>query len=263
MSEVQAFEADILRLAGVRHGFLTRVGGASQGLYAGLNCGRGSDDAPAAVEENRRLAAAYINVLPENLISTYQIHSSTAVVVDAPFSPQAAPRADAIVTREPEIALGILTADCAPVLMADAEAGVIGAAHAGWRGALDGILGSTVSAMVGLGARRHSICAAVGPAISQRNYEVGLDFMDRFLSEDPEYDRFFSGAADMEHAMFNLPGFCIHMLRQEGVEADWIGRCTYDDEDRLFSYRRATHRGDSDYGRQLSVISLAGAASAS
>jgi len=189
MSDVVALLADNLRLPGVRHGFLTRVGGASEGLYAELNCGRGSNDDPKAVEENRRRVAAYAGVSPENLISTYQIHSDRAVVVGESFSPQDAPQADAMVTATPGFALGILTADCAPVLLADAEAGVIGAAHAGWGGAIGGVLESTVSAMVGLGARREAIRAAVGPAISQRNYEVGPEFFDRFMDEDPENGR--------------------------------------------------------------------------
>lgn len=261
MTEITAIQADSLRLPGVRHGFLTRVGGASEGVYAGLNCGRGSNDDRAAVEENRRRAAAYANVLPERLLSVYQVHSNRAVAVDAPFSPQDAPQADAMATATPGVGLGILTADCAPVLLADADAGVIGAAHAGWGGAIGGVLEAVVGKMVDLGARAEKISAAVGPTISQRNYEVGPEFVDRFLDEDPENQRFFAGAARADRAMFDLPGYCMRQLRDLGAQAEWTGHCTYEDEARFYSFRRATHRRESDYGRMLSVIVLADAAS--
>ncbi len=260
MTKVDAIQADNLCLPGVRHGFLTRVGGASTGLYEGLNCGRGSNDDRTAVEENRRRAAAYAEVLPENLLSVYQVHSDRVVIIDESFSPQDAPQADAMATNTPGVGLGILTADCAPVLLADAEAGVIGAAHAGWGGALGGVLSAVVAKMIGLGARREAIAASVGPTISQRNYEVGPEFIDRFLDEDPENQRFFAGAERDGHAMFDLPGYCLRRLREEGIDAAWVGRCTYEDEARFYSYRRATHRSEEDYGRQISVISLADAA---
>lgn len=259
MTELQTIQSDILRLPGVRHGFLTRAGGASAGLYEGLNCGRGSNDDPAAVEENRNRAAEFAGVAPENLISTYQIHSDRAVIVDESFSPQTAPRADAMATAKPGIALGVLTADCAPVLLADAKNRVVASAHAGWGGALGGVLGEAVAAMVRLGAERASIRAAIGPTISQRNYEVGPEFFEQFLNESPENGRFFAEAERPGHAMFDLPGYCLHRLREEDVEAEWIGRCTYEDPARFYSYRRATHRRESDYGRLISTISLIGA----
>ena len=256
MTELRAIQADNLRLSGVRHGFLTRAGGVSTGLYEGLNCGRGSNDDPAAVEENRKRAAEFAGASPEKLLSTYQIHSSQAVIVNESFSPQSAPRADGMATARPGLALGVLTADCAPVLFADAKNRVVATAHAGWGGALAGILGETVSAMVRLGAEREFIHAAIGPTISQRNYEVGPEFIDRFMNEDPENERFFACAARPGHAMFDLPGYCLRRLREEEIEAEWVGRCTYDDPADFYSYRRATHRAEPDYGRLISVVSL-------
>jgi YfiH family protein len=242
-------------LAGTRHGFFTRRGGASSGIYAGLNCGPGSADQRDAVAINRTRVAVALEVAPERLLSLHQTHS-TEVVVAGPEPWPERPRADAVVSATPGIALGVLTADCAPVLFADREAGVVGAAHAGWRGALDGVLEATVAAMARLGARPGAIRAAVGPTISQRAYEVGPEFFERFQAEEAGYERFFvPGAGD--RLRFDLPGFVVHRLRAAGVgEADWIGACTFTEPDRFFSYRRATRAGESDYGRLISAIRL-------
>lgn len=242
-------------LAGVRHGFFTRRGGASSGIYQGLNCGPGSNDQREAVAMNRARVASALDVAPNRLLSLHQIHSAT-VVVAGPEGWDERPQADGVVTATPGIALGILTADCAPVLFADVEAGVVGAAHAGWRGALEGVLEATVAAMAGLGARRKAIVAAVGPTISQSAYEVGPEFLDRFRDEEAGLDRFFVPRHD-DRLSFDLPAFVLHQLRVAGVrEAAWIGQCTYTDPTRFFSYRRATHMGHPDYGRLISVIRL-------
>jgi YfiH family protein len=242
-------------LAGTRHGFFTRRGGASSGIYAGLNCGPGSSDQRAAVTLNRSRVAAALGVAPERLLSLHQTHS-TDVVVAGPEGWTERPRADAAVTATPGIALGILTADCAPVLLHDPDARVVGAAHAGWRGALDGVLEATLAAMENLGARREAIRAAIGPTISQRAYEVGPEFFDRFLAEEAGYDRFFvPGAGD--RLRFDLPGFVLARLREAGVgEAAWIGACTHSDPERFFSYRRSTQAREPDYGRLISAIRL-------
>ena len=233
----------------LRHGFFTREGGVSEGIYASLNGGQGSSDTAAAVAENRARIAAHLGA--ETLLSVHQIHSDIAVTVDTPWSEK--PRADAMVTRTPGLALGTLAADCAPVLLADRAAGVIGAAHSGWKGAIGGILEATLDAMRGLGATR--ITAVIGPCISQRAYEVGPEFLDRFLDDDRENARFFAqGAGD--RMQFDLPGFALARLRAAGAEASWTGHCTYSDEGRFFSYRRATHRGEPDYGRLVSAICL-------
>ncbi|MFO1142860.1 MAG: peptidoglycan editing factor PgeF [Amaricoccus sp.] len=242
-------------LAGTRHAFFTRRGGASSGIYAGLNCGPGSSDQREAVALNRARVAAALDVPPERLVSLNQTHSADVVVAGpAPWAER--PRADAAVSATAGIAIGILTADCAPILLADREAQVVGAAHAGWRGALDGVVEAVVAAMGRLGARPEAIRAAVGPTISQRAYEVGPEFFDRFRDEEKGYDRFFAaGAGDRFH--FDLPGFVLHRLRDAGVgEAGWIGRCTHSDPDRFYSYRRATRLGEPDYGRLISVIRL-------
>jgi hypothetical protein len=241
-------------LAGVTHGFFTRKGGASSGIFQGLNCGQGSSDQSEAVAVNRDRAAQRLGVAPERLVSLHQVHSPDVVVVTEPFA--AAPKADAMVSQVPGIALAVLTADCQPVLLADPQAGVIGAAHAGWRGALLGILGNTVEAMIGLGARRERIHAVIGPTISQRAYEVGPEFMDAFVTEDPSWDRFFAGG-DGDRVMFDLPSFGLHRLREAGIgQAIWTGHCTYSDPERFFSYRRSVHRHEVDYGRLLSAIRL-------
>ncbi len=242
-------------LQGARHGFFSRRGGASSGIYAGLNCGSGSADQRDAVAINRARVAAALGVAPDRLLSLHQMHS-TDVVVAGPEPWRERPRADAAVSTTRGIALGILTADCAPVLLADREAGVIGAAHAGWRGALDGVLEATVAAMVRLGARPDSIRAAVGPTISQRAYEVGPEFLDRFLAEEAGYERFFA-PGPRDRLRFDLPSFVLHRLREAGIgEAGWIGACTHSDPERFFSYRRTTQAGEPDYGRLISVIRL-------
>lgn len=238
----------------VKHGFFTRRGGASSGIFSGLNCGPGSSDQSQAVMINRNRVAAEIGVPVDNLVSLHQVHSADVIVVDGPLSDR--PRADAMVTAKPGVALAILTADCQPVLFADARAGVVGAAHAGWKGALSGVLEATLDAMEQLGARRNNIAAAIGPSISQRAYEVGPEFLDQFLSEDRENSRFFAGGnGDRYH--FDLPGYGLQRLRQAGVgSAEWTGHCTYSDPDRFYSFRRTTHAGEADYGRLISVIRL-------
>lgn len=245
---------DIIRsplLGPVSHGFFGRAGGASSGIFAGLNCGTGSSDQAEAVALNRaRVAAA----MDGPLHGVHQVHSVEVVVLDGPLC-DPAPRADALVTTTDGQVLTILTADCQPVLFHDRHAGVVGAAHAGWRGALRGILEATIEAMVAQGAVRGRIRAAIGPSISQRAYEVGHDFMDAFLAEDPEAERFFAtGPAGTPH--LDLPGYGLHRLRAAGVEAEWTGHCTYSDPARFYSYRRMTHAGEADYGRLIAAIRL-------
>lgn len=240
---------------GISHGFFTRLGGVSDGIYDSLNTGLGSNDDPALVAENRRRVARAMGAAETMLVTPYQIHSAEAVVVDGPFDGER-PRADAIVTATPGVAIGVGTADCGPVLFADAEAGVVGAAHAGWKGALTGVLEATIAAMEGLGARREHIVAALGPSIGGDSYEVGPEFVERWLSADGTNARWFRPAPRDGHAMFDLPGYTVERLRRTGVEAEGLGRCTYRDEALFFSYRRATHRNEPDYGRQISAIML-------
>lgn len=254
MSEVEVIRA--ISLGGVPHGFLGRRGGVSRGALTGLNVGYGSNDELAAIDENRRRASAA--VLPEaELATVHQVHSSEVVRAKAPWPQNERPRADGMVTDRPKLLLGILTADCAPVLFADERAGVIGAAHAGWRGALAGITDATISAMEQLGARREQIHAAVGPCIAQHSYEVDQGFRTRFLEADPANQRFFAGGtAGKPH--FDLEAYIIHRLVAAGIEeVEALNLDTYADPDRFYSYRRATHRGEADYGRQLSAIALA------
>ena len=241
-------------LAGVRHGFFTRRGGASSGVFAGLNCGQGSTDQSEIVGINRARVAAAMGVAPDHLVGVHQVHSATAVTVTGPLPEK--PKADALVTSTPGLALSVLAADCQPVLFADAEAGVIGAAHAGWRGALAGVLDATVDAMEALGARRAQIAAVIGPCISQRAYEVGPEFFEDFIAEDRSFDRFFiQGHGD--RMLFDLPGFGLSRLRAAGVgTAEWTRHCTYNDPERFFSYRRTTHAKEADYGRLISAITL-------
>ena len=237
-----------------RHGFFTRKGGASSGIFAGLNCGPGSTDLSEAVAINRTRVAAAMEVDQNALLTVHQVHSADVVTVAAPFTDR--PRADAMVTATPGIALGILTADCQPVLFHDPVAGVIGAAHAGWRGARDGVLEATVKAMEGLGAKPTDVRAVIGPTISQIAYEVGPEFIDGFLADDPTSARFFVQGSG-ERALFDLPAYGLHRLRQIGVgHAEWTRHCTYRDADRFFSFRRTTHAGEADYGRLISVIRL-------
>ncbi|MFC7703203.1 peptidoglycan editing factor PgeF [Plastorhodobacter daqingensis] len=241
-------------LRGVTHGFFTRKGGASSGVFAGLNCGAGSSDMREAVAINRDRVAAALEVPQNRLAMVHQVHSADVVTVAGPLPD--APRADALVTNKPGIALAVLTADCQPVLMADRDAGVIAAAHAGWRGARDGILERTVSAMEALGARRSAITAVIGPTISQRAYEVGPEFLDDFLADTPDNSRFFTNGAG-DRYLFDLPGYGLHQLRAAGVgRAEWTGHCTYSDPQRFYSYRRSVHAGEADYGRLISAIRL-------
>lgn len=241
---------------GVQHGFFTRKGGASSGVFDGLNCGPGSTDQTGAVALNRSRVASAMKVETDQLAAVHQVHSADVVVLDAPLGTGAKPRADAMVTAVPGLALGILTADCQPVLFADADAGVIGAAHAGWRGALDGVLEATIDAMETAGATRSAISAVIGPSISQRAYEVGPEFLTRFLDATPDNDRFFAGGqGDRVH--FDLIGYGLARLRAAGIaQAEWTGHCTYTDPARFFSYRRSVHQNEADYGRLISTIRL-------
>jgi polyphenol oxidase len=241
-------------LGGLRHGFFTRRGGASSGVFTGLNCGYGSSDQREIVQINRGRVAEAMGVPETHLVGVHQIHSATAITVDGPLDEK--PQADALVTATPGIALSVLTADCQPVLFADRDAGVIGAAHAGWRGALDGVLAATVEAMEALGAQRDNISAVIGPCISQRAYEVGPEFIEDFLAEDQDYARYFANGAD-DRMQFDLPGFGLNRLRAAGVgHAEWTRHCTYGDPDRFYSYRRTTHSKEADYGRLIAAITL-------
>ena len=245
-------------LPGIRHAFFTRAGGVSDGVYTSLNGGVGSSDATANVSENRARMAAQLGVEPERLLTAYQIHSPNVVVAQTPWPHSERPRADAIVTRTPGLAIGISTADCGPVLLADAQAGVIGAAHAGWRGALAGVVEATIAAMQQLSARRGQIVAAAGPMIRQPNYEVGADLIERFLAADPDNARFFTPAGRPGHALFDLAGFVVDRLRRaEIAQVEDLGHCTYADPAQFYSYRRATHRAEPDYGRHVNAIALA------
>lgn len=253
-------EVPPLKLPGIRHAFFTRAGGSSNGLYQGLNTGIGSRDDRAAVLENRARAARHLGIEPEHLATPYQVHGSDVVVVGNAWGPGLGPRADGVVTGRPGIAVGVGTADCGPVLLADPEARVVAAAHAGWKGALRGILEAAVAGMERLGARRGKIVAAVGPMISARNYEVGPEVVAAFVDANAENTRFFTPSpARPGHALFDLPAYIVGRLQRAGVGAVHdVGLCTYADAGRFFSYRRATHRGEADYGRLLSAIALAG-----
>lgn len=241
-------------LDGIKHGFFTRKGGVSSGIFEGLNCGPGSSDQVEAVRLNRARVAEAMDVAEDALMSLYQVHSPTVVTSISDMKTR--PKADAMVTNQPGIALGILTADCQPVLFADRDAGVIGAAHAGWRGAVDGVLDATVDAMVKMGADPGRIRAVIGPSISQSAYEVGPEFFDTFTAADPGNDRFFI-AGEGDRLLFDLPGFGLKRLRDAGVgHAEWTRHCTYSDPGRFFSYRRTTHAGEADYGRLIAAIRL-------
>lgn len=239
------------------HAFFSRQGGVSEGLYAARNCGFGSGDARENVTRNRALCLEELGVRGARLLTVHQVHSPQVVVATRAWEPDDAPQADALVTDRPGLALGILTADCAPVLLADPEAGVIGAAHAGWKGARAGVLARTLAAMTGLGARPARTRAAIGPCIGPESYEVGGEFRDRFLADDPGHARFFRPAARAGHAVFDLPGFCRAALAALGIATVAThGADTLADEARWFSYRRSVLRGEPDYGRCLSVICL-------
>ena len=242
---------------GIRHGFFTRQGGVSKGMYGSLNCGLGSRDDAESVRQNRALVAETLGVPAGRLLTLYQIHSATAVIVDKPWNGEAA-EADALVTRTPGLAIGALTADCAPILLCDPQARVIAAAHAGWRGALSGLAEATIAAMEELGAKRERVVAVIGPSISQRAYEVGSDYVDRFLAEEPASETFFMTDESSGEPHFDLSGYVAERLSRAGVgSVSDLGLCTYCDETRLFSYRRSQHHGEEDYGRQISAIVLA------
>ena len=246
-------------LPGIRHAFFTRQGGVSEGIYASLNGGVGSNDPRERVMENRGRMAAHLGAATENLLSVWQTHSPDVVIAETAWPYDQRPKADAIVTRTPGLAIAVSTADCGPVIFADAKAGVIGAAHAGWKGAIGGVLERTVAAMEQLGASRNSIIAAAGPMLSQVNYETGPEFSARFIEADAANAEFFKPAARDGYAMFDLPGFVEKMLCETGVKIiDPLRLCTYADEQRFFSYRRATHRKEPDYGRLISAIVLEG-----
>jgi len=250
--------ASLADLDGVAHGFSTRLGGVSDGIYASLNCGTGSRDEAANVTENRARIAGILGAAPSNLLTAYQKHTNNAVVAEKPWAKNKIPEADAIVTAVPGLAIGVLTADCAPVLFCDPHARIVGAAHAGWRGALSGIVEATVDAMTGLGAKPERIRAVVGPTISQGAYEVGQDYMERIIAEEPDSTDFFMTDEGSGEPHFDLPGYVAERLARAGVgEIVDLGLCTYYDETRLFSYRRSQHHGEDDYGRQISAILLA------
>lgn len=250
-------EAPTLLLPGMAHAFFTRHGGVSTGIYAGLNTGTGSADAREAVLENRARAARHLGAAPECLATPHQVHGTEAVVVEAAWHPGQGPKADAVITRRPGLAVGVGSADCGPVLFAEPEARIVAAAHAGWKGALTGVLESTVAGMERLGADRARIVAVLGPTISADAYEVGPEFPARFTDADPENARFFRPSERDGHSYFDLPAYIVARLERAGIgSAASVGHCTYIDEARFFSYRRATHRGEPDYGRLLAAICL-------
>lgn len=239
-----------------RHAFFTRAGGVSTGVYESLQCGLGArDDAPEAIAENRARAARAVGAAPEALVTAYQIHSADARAVATPWPVDAAPRIDGMASAAPGVALGVLTADCAPVLLEDRAAGVVGACHAGWRGARAGIIEATVAEMLALGATRARIAAAIGPCIGPDAYEVGPEYRARFLEDAPDNERFFRPAPRPEHFLFDLPGYCAARLGAAGVAVvEPLGRCTYSEPDAFYSHRRSAHRQETDYGRLISII---------
>jgi len=247
--------AALLDGPGLAHGFFTRQGGVSTGVYASLNGGVGSRDDPKAVAENRRRMAALLGIDPANLLVPYQIHSPDALAVSAAFAER--PRCDALVTATSGLGLGVTGADCGMILFADREAQVIGAAHAGWKGALDGVLEASIAAMEGLGARRAAIHAVLGPAIAQKSYEVGAEFAERFLAASESYGGFFSASLREGHFLFDLPGFIAMRLRAAGIGSfEDLGRDTYSEPEWFYSYRRSVHQNEPDYGRQIAAIAL-------
>jgi YfiH family protein len=248
---------ELIALNGIRHGFFTRKGGVSTGIFRELNCGFGTYEGADVVAVNRRLIAHQIGVSPERLLSVRQVHGPGVVTVEGPWDVNDRPVADAMVTDRPEIALGILTADCVPVLFADAVAGVVGAAHSGWKGAFAGVLSETLNAMERLGASRANTVVAIGPAIAQASYEVDAAFREHFLAQDSGHVQFFTELDADRHCRFNLPGYVYELVTRADVSRiDWLKNDTYAEEADFYSYRRSTHRGEDDYGRQLSVICL-------
>jgi YfiH family protein len=257
MSDLQFLTAQSLALSGVAHAFFTRVGGVSQGVYESLNVGLGSRDEPKAVAENRARVAAALGVAHDRLAVPFQIHSPDAAVISRPWAPNSRPRCDALVTTAPGLALGVTGADCGMILFADARAGVIGAAHAGWKGALNGVIEATVSAMEKIGARRDDIIAALGPCIARASYEVGPEFVEVFAAAGEDKSRYFTESGRSGHAMFDLNSFIAERVSRAGVRRfEDLKLDTYVDERRFFSYRRKTHRKEDDYGRLLSAIVL-------
>ncbi|ARN82188.1 polyphenol oxidase family protein [Methylocystis bryophila] len=256
-ASLQAFEAESLALPGLAHGFFGRSGGVSTGVYASLNGGVGSRDAPERVEENKSRMAQKLGVAAERLLVPYQIHSAEALAVSEPWALEARPRCDGLATRARGLALGVTGADCGMLLFVDAAEGVIGAAHAGWKGALYGVIEATLAAMEGLGARRNQIRIALGPMIDGESYEVGPEFVERFAAEDAGFRRFFKPSPKPGHAMFDLPAFIEMRADQAGVASfENIRVSTYAHEESCFSYRRSVHRGEEDYGRLVSAIAL-------
>lgn len=260
MDKLAPIYSDILKADGIAHGFFGRRGGVSKDIFSSLNCGPGSGDNTLAVIENRARIAAHFKVKSRELLSLHQIHSPQVIEVREPWT-DARPQADAMVTRQPGLALSILTADCGPVLFADVQAGVIGAAHAGWQGALGGVLDATVDEMIGLGAGRARIRAALGPTISGAAYEIGPEFIERFLARSPAHDKFFVPSTREGHFLFDLPAFIVGRLDDLAIEqVQNLNLCTYTLEEDFFSFRRTTHRSEADYGRNISVIKLEGLA---
>jgi len=257
LSDTPTLTAANLALPGVRHAFFTRQGGVSEGVYASLNGGVGSRDAPEKVAENRARMAKRLGVDRERLLVPFQIHSADALIVSEPWAADARPRCDGLVTREKNLALGVTGADCGMLLFAESEASVIGACHAGWKGALTGMIAATIDAMESLGARRTRIHVALGPAIGATSYEVGPEFVARFLETDRGYTRFFTPSPRADHSMFDLPGFISARIAALGVASfENLSVDTYADETRCFSYRRSVHRNEADYGRLVSAIAL-------
>lgn len=250
-------ESEALTKPGIAHGFFTRGGGHSTGIFASLNCGLGSGDDPELVMKNRETVARTLDLHLPNLVTAHQVHSAEAIEVVVPWGIDNRPKVDGLVTKAKGIGLGVLTADCGPILFADGEAGVVGACHAGWKGALNGITTATLEAMEKLGAVRARTSAVLGPTISQDSYEVSPDFPRPFLEQDPAHARYFAPSLKEGHHMFDLPRYLVDRLRREGVgDVSNLGLDTYSDEARFYSYRRATHRGEQDYGRLISVIAL-------
>ena len=250
--------ASLSMLPGISHAFFTRAGGVSQGIYTSLNGGIGSQDDRANVAENRARMAAALGVGPVRLITNYQIHSAEVLTVETPWGTDARPQADGLVTKTPGLAIAVGTADCGSVLFADAGAGVIGAAHAGWRGAFTGVLEATVEAMERCGAERSRVIVALGPMISQVNYEVGPEFVARFEAADAGNARFFAPSPRAGHALFDLPGYIMARLARAGIgQIEDLRRCTYAEIENFYSYRRSVHRGEADYGRHINAIALA------
>ncbi len=251
--------ASLSALSGIRHAFFTREGGVSQGLYASLNGGLGSQDRAGDVTENRARMATALGVTPDRLLTAFQIHSPDVVIAERSWPPDARPKADAIVSQIPGLAVAVTTADCGPILFADQRARVVGAAHAGWRGALTGVIEATIAAMERCGADRAHIVVALGPMIRQRNYEVGREFVARLQTADRANGRFLLPTTRPDHALFDLAGYIAARLAAAGISRiEDVERCTYAEPELFYSYRRATHRQEADYGRHVNAIALAG-----